>query len=68
MGFAREVLSGVQGIEWYTITGILLFVILFAIILYRTVKLPKKDLNDFKTSIFEPGELKEMPADHAQTK
>ncbi len=57
MGFVGDVLQNVDGIQYFYIIGILIFISLFVIIVYRTIKIPKNDLNDFKTSIFEKEEL-----------
>lgn len=53
MGFVAEVLSGEKGIHIYYIIGILIFVALFLVILYRTVKMRKTDIIDYKTSILD---------------
>lgn len=58
MGFVSETLSGIDGIQWYYIVGIILFVGLFIGVVIHTYRIPKKDLNRFKTSIFEKGEMK----------
>ena len=57
MGFVSETLSGVEGIQWYYIVGIILFVGLFIGVVVHTYAIPKKDLIKFKTSIFEQEEL-----------
>jgi len=57
MGFVGETLSGVNGIQWYYIVGIILFVGLFIGVVIYTYRIPKKDLNKFKSSIFEQEEL-----------
>jgi len=57
MGNVSETLSGVEGIQWYYIVGIIIFVGLFIGVLIYTFRLPKKDLIKFKSSIFEKGEL-----------
>ena len=57
MGFVSETLSGVEGIQWYYIVGIILFVGLFIGIVIHTFTIPKKDLNKFKSSIFEKEEV-----------
>ena len=51
MNFVGKVLNGVEGTQYFYILGLLIFIMLFAIIIYRTVKMPKRDLIDFKTSI-----------------
>ena len=49
MSFVGNVLKNVDGIQYFYIAGILIFISLFIVIAYRTVKIPRKDLDDFKT-------------------
>ena len=60
MKFVGEVLGNVNGIQYYYIVGLLIFISLMIVILYRTIKMPKKELIDIKTSIFEKDELVEQ--------
>lgn len=53
MGFVGEVLKSVNGIEWYYIAGILIFIGLFIAIVYRTYKMPKADILHIKQSILD---------------
>ena len=64
MNFAGDVLQNVDGIQYFYITGIFIFLVLFVIIVYRTVKIPRKDLEDFKTSIFDNDELMPKNTNH----
>ena len=64
MNFAGDVLQNVDGIQYFYIAGILIFMALFVVIVYRTVRIPRKDLEDFKTSIFENDELKTKKTNH----
>ena len=57
MGFVSETLAGINGIEWYYIIGIILFLGLFIGVLIYTYTIPRIDLAKFKTSIFEEEEL-----------
>lgn len=57
MNFVGNVMKNVDGIATFYIIGILIFISLFVIVVYRTVKIPPKDLNEFKSSIFEKEEL-----------
>jgi len=57
MSFVSGVLNGVDGIQYYYIAGLLIFITLFIVILYRTIKIPRKDLMKFKASILENDEL-----------
>jgi len=57
MKFVGEVLGDVQGIQNFYIAGLIIFMGLFILVLYRTLKIPKKDLVSYKTSIFENDEV-----------
>jgi hypothetical protein len=57
MGNISETLSGIEGIQWYYIVGIIIFVGLFIGVVIHTYTIPKKDLIRFKSSIFEKEEL-----------
>ncbi len=52
MGFVNDILSKENGIQWYYIIGLLIFISLFIIMIYRVLKIPKSDLKEFKESIF----------------
>lgn len=58
MSFVGDVLGKVDGIQYFYIIGLLIFMSLFVVLIYRIVRMPKRDLVDFKTSIFENDELK----------
>ena len=58
MGNISETLSGIEGIQWYYIVGIIIFVGLFIGVVIHTYTIPKKDLIKFKSSIFEKEEIK----------
>ena len=57
MSFVSGVLNSVDGIQYYYIVGLLIFMTLFIVILYRTIKIPRKDLMKYKASILENDEL-----------
>lgn len=57
MKFVGEVLKNVEGIQNFYIAGLLIFIVLLIFIMYRTIRIPKKDLIEFKTSIFEKDEV-----------
>jgi len=57
MGNISETLSGIEGIQWYYIVGIIIFVGLFIGVVIHTWHIPKKDLLQFKSSIFEKDEI-----------
>jgi hypothetical protein len=58
MGNISETLAGIEGIQWYYIVGIIIFVGLFIGVVIHTYTIPRKDLIRFKSSIFEKEELK----------
>ncbi|MFZ4401292.1 MAG: hypothetical protein ACOYO1_14735 [Bacteroidales bacterium] len=53
MSFVSDVLSNENGIQWYYIIGLLIFLSLFIVIVYKVIKIPKSDLLDYKESIFK---------------
>jgi cbb3-type cytochrome oxidase subunit 3 len=63
MGFVSETLSGVDGIQWYYIVGIIVFVGLFIGVVIYTYNIPKKDLDKYKSSIFEKEEVEKQGND-----
>ncbi|MEI6139213.1 MAG: hypothetical protein WCP85_08110 [Mariniphaga sp.] len=63
MGFVGDVLKSVEGIQYLYIIGIFIFLGLFVVMIYRTMKIPGKDLLEFKSSILdnntiEPNDIK----------
>ena len=60
MGFVNDTLSKIDGIEWYYIVGIIIFVGLFIGMVIHTYTIPKKDLIKFKSSIFEQEEVEKL--------
>ena len=59
MGFVGEVLRD-AGIQWYYIVGLFIFLSLFIVIVYRTIKIPKSVLKQNKESILENDEPTEL--------
>ncbi len=59
MGFVGEAMRN-AGIEWYYILGLLIFLSLFIVIVYRTLKIPKSVLKEQKESILDNDEPKEF--------
>jgi hypothetical protein len=57
MSFVGDVLKDVEGIQYFYIVGLFIFLILFFVVLYRTIKIPKKDLEKYKTSILDNDDL-----------
>jgi len=51
MKIVSEVLQSVDGIQRFYIVGLLIFVTLFVIILYRTFRRSNKEMTDIKNSI-----------------
>ena len=63
MSFVGDVLKSVEGIQYLYIVGIFIFFGLFVVMIYRTIKMPGKDLIEYKSSILddnniEPHEIK----------
>ncbi len=56
MGFVGEVMENVKGIYLYPVVGLLLFMALFILTLIRTVRIPKKQLLEYKTSVLDPAD------------
>ena len=56
MGFVGKVMDGVNGIEIYYIIGIAIFILLFFVVLIRTIKTPKASILAYKNSIFDGDE------------
>jgi hypothetical protein len=59
MDFVSQVLGNGHNIHWYYAIGLLIFMSLFIVIIYRTIKIPKSDLIHYKESILKNDE----PAD-----
>ena len=57
MGFVGEILNGESGIAWYYIVGLLVFLSLFIVIVYRTARMKGSDIETYKESLFEGDEL-----------
>jgi len=53
MGFVSDILSNENGIQWYYIIGLFIFISLFILMIYRVVKIPKSDLKHYKESILK---------------
>jgi hypothetical protein len=53
MGFVGHVLENVSGIQWYYIIGMFIFITLFIVMIYRTLKIPKSDLMDYKKTVLD---------------
>ncbi|MFZ4411665.1 MAG: hypothetical protein ACOYOV_01180 [Bacteroidales bacterium] len=53
MHFVSDVLANENGIQWYYIIGLLIFLTLFIILVYRVIKTSKSDLVQYKESILK---------------
>lgn len=53
MGFVSHVLGNVDGIQWYYIIGMFIFITLFIVMIYKTIKIPKSDLLNYKQSVLD---------------
>ncbi len=60
MKIVSSVLETVEGIQTYYIVGLLIFVILFVVILFRTFRMSKNETTIKKESIFDEEEKKEF--------
>ena len=57
MRFVGDVLNGVTEIQWYAIIGTFVFVAMFLMIVVKTYRMKKEEVNDYKNSIFTEEEL-----------
>jgi hypothetical protein len=53
MGFVGHVLENVTGIQWYYTIGLFIFITLFIVMIYRTLKIPKSDLKKYKETVLD---------------
>ncbi len=51
MKIVSNVLENIDGIQVFYIIGLLIFVTLFIVIFYRTMRRPNKEMTDIKNSI-----------------
>ncbi len=51
MKIVSNVLENIEGIQIFYIIGLLIFVLLFIVILIRTIRMPKKETEEIKNSI-----------------
>lgn len=59
MEFVGDVLGNSDGVAWYYIAGLLIFLVLFIVVVYRTVTMKKGDINRYKESILDNNEITE---------
>jgi preprotein translocase subunit YajC len=53
MKIVSNLLENIDGIRIYYIVGLLIFVVLFVVILIRTMKKPNKEMEKIKNSILD---------------
>ncbi|QIA09706.1 CcoQ/FixQ family Cbb3-type cytochrome c oxidase assembly chaperone [Draconibacterium halophilum] len=53
MKIVSNLLTSIEGIQIFYIIGLLIFVALFIVIVIRTIRRPKKEMDDIKNSIIE---------------
>ena len=56
MKIVSNVLENIEGIQIFYIIGLLIFVGLFIVIFMRTMRMPKKDIEQIKNSILNDSE------------
>lgn len=59
MKIVSNVLENIQGIQIFYIIGLLIFVLLFVVILIRTIRMPKKETEEIKNSILDDDETED---------
>jgi len=57
MKIISNLLEDIEGIQIYYIVGLLIFVTLFIVILVRTIRMPKKEVEEIKNSILNDNEV-----------
>lgn len=56
MKIVSNLLENIEGIQIYYIVGLLIFVTLFIVITIRTLRMPKKEVEEIKNSILTENE------------
>ena len=59
MKIVSNVLENIEGIQIFYIIGLLIFVLLFVVILIRTIRMPKKETEEIKNSILDDDETED---------
>ena len=59
MKLVSNVLEGMEGIHIFYIIGLLLFIVLFVLILVRTMRRPTAEMNEIKESILTDNDPEE---------
>jgi preprotein translocase subunit SecY len=53
MKFVSNILENVENIQSFYNIGLIIFIVLFAVILIRTLRMPKKEADEIKNSILD---------------
>lgn len=56
MKFVSYILEDVEGIRLFYYIGMIIFIVFFINVLYKTFKMPKKEAEDIKNSVFDEDE------------
>lgn len=56
MKFVSYILEDVEGIRLFYYIGMIIFIVFFLNVLYKTFKMPKKEAEDIKNSVFDEDE------------
>ncbi len=59
MKIVSNVLENIEGIRIFYIIGLLIFVLLFVVILIRTIRMPRKETEEIKNSILDDDETED---------
>ena len=60
MKIVSNLLENIEGIQIYYIIGLLIFVLLFIVILIRTMRMPNEEIDKIKNSILNENETEDV--------
>jgi hypothetical protein len=60
MKIVSNLLTSIEGIQIFYIIGLLIFVVLFIVILIRTMRIPNSDMEEIKKSILTDNESEDI--------
>ena len=60
MKIVSNLLENIEGIQIYYIIGLLIFVLLFIVILIRTMRMPNEEIDKIKNSILQENETEDV--------
>lgn len=60
MKIVSNLLESIEGIRIFYIIGLLIFVVLFVVILIRTMRMKDSEMNEIKNSILSDGESEDI--------